>query len=127
LIHRTLAPLGSGYAAADDLTNLPVKLNQGGIHRLHRPLAGGANQSNDLSKPGFFGSPLSGVNYSGHAFRFPFLQIDLSASRMEAGMSHVLLVERQFENRAGEQLGSISLLTTVAMIRSDAFWVSDVR
>jgi hypothetical protein len=33
-----------------------------------------------------------------------------------------LLLERQFEDRAGEQLGSISLLTTVAMIRSDAFW-----
>jgi hypothetical protein len=36
-----------------------------------------------------------------------------------------LLVERQFENRAGEQLGSIRLLTTVSMIRSDAFWVSE--
>ena len=33
-----------------------------------------------------------------------------------------LLAERQFEDRTGEQLGSISLLTTVAVFRSDAFW-----
>jgi hypothetical protein len=62
LIHGALAPLSGGYAAADDLTDLPVKINQGGIHRLHSPLPGGADQTNDFSKSGFVGSLLPRVN-----------------------------------------------------------------
>jgi len=36
LVHRAVAPLSSGYATADDFTDLPVEINQGGIHRLSR-------------------------------------------------------------------------------------------
>ena len=80
LVHRTLAPLSGGYAAADDLTDLPVKIDQGGIHRLHRPITGGADQTKDFSKSGFVGSLLPGVNKFAHADQNPILtDVKLSA------------------------------------------------
>ncbi len=118
LIHRALAPLGSRYAAADDLTNFPVKLNQGGINRLYRPLPRGANQSNDSVNPASSGPCCRGLLLRS------CVQIPIFTNQSECvahgswDESCVACWSARLENRAREQLGSNSLLTTAA---SDAF------